>query len=225
MLYKVKILNSFRVALVFPTMFHFLFVISSSCNAILLFQYTMCLAAIYVIVIVQSAGLNSLSTLNFFKEGHVFEILDACIIDTQPLLINSRGQCASQCGMNSLCIAFDYCSLNGFHTCRFRFGQPTLSTTTTQCGFYKITAVSTNLTLIALSFEQRWMIPSYTYSNLANFVVKYQWYSDMFWYISCLVNYWCYHSPPFCLLLQVDIYGLQARQNCSFYVDIRNELP
>lgn len=72
----------------------------------------MCLA-IYVIVIVQSAGLNSLSTLNFFKEGHVFEILDACIIDTQPLLINSRGQCASQCGMNSLCIAFDYCSLNG----------------------------------------------------------------------------------------------------------------
>lgn len=224
MLYKVKFLNSFRVALVFPTMFHFLFFISSSCNAILLFQYTMCLA-IYVIVIVQSAGLNSLSTLNFFKEGHVFEILDACIIDTQPLLINSLGQCASQCGMNSLCIAFDYCSLNGFHTCRFRFGQPTLSTTTTQCGFYKITAVSTNLTLIALSFEQRWMIPSYTYSNLANFVVKYQWYSDMFWYISCLVNYWCYHSPPFCLLLQVDIYGLQARQNCSFYVDIRNELP
>lgn len=155
MLYKVKFLNSFRVALVFPTMFHFLFFISSSCNAILLFQYTMCLAAIYVIVIVQSAGLNSLSTLNFFKEGHVFEILDACIIDTQPLLINSLGQCASQCGMNSLCIAFDYCSLNGFHTCRFRFGQPTLSTTTTQCGFYKITAVSTNLTLIALSFEQR----------------------------------------------------------------------
>lgn len=154
-----------------------------------------------------------------------FEILDACIIDTQPLLINSLGQCASQCGMNSLCIAFDYCSLNGFHTCRFRFGQPTLSTTTTQCGFYKITAVSTNLTLIALSFEQRWMIPSYTFSNLANFVVKYQLYSDMFWYISCLVNYWCYHSPPFCLLLQVDIYGLQARQNCSFYVDIRNELP
>nr|XP_034316861.1 fucolectin-like [Crassostrea gigas] len=42
--------------------------------------------------------------------------------------------------MNSLCIAFDYCSLNGFHTCRFRFGQPTLSTITTQCGFYKITA-------------------------------------------------------------------------------------
>lgn len=134
----------------------------------------MCLAAIYVIVIVQSAGLNSLSTLNFFKEGHVFEILDACIIDTQPLLINSLGQCASQCGMNSLCIAFDYCSLNGFHTCRFRFGQPTLSTTTTQWRFYKITAVSTNLTLIALSFEQRWMIPSYTFSNLANFVVKYQ---------------------------------------------------
>lgn len=174
MLYKVKILNSFRIALVFPTMFHFLFFISSSCNAILLFQYTMCLAAIYVIVIVQSAGLNSLSTLNFFKEGHVLEILDACIIDTQPLLINSLWQCASQCGMNLLCIAFDYCSLNGFHTCRFRFGQPTLSTTTTQCGFYKITAVSTNLTLIALSFEQRWMIPSYTYSNLANFVVKYQ---------------------------------------------------
>lgn len=209
----------------FQRCFIFYFFISSSCNAILLFQYTMCLAAIYVIVIVQSAGLNSLSTLNFFKEGHVFEILDACIIDTQPLLINSLGQCASQCGMNSLCIAFDYCSLNGFHTCRFRFGQPTLSTTTTQCGFYKITAVSTNLTLIALSFEQRWMIPSYTYSNLANFVVKYQWYSDMFWYISCLVNYWCYHSPPFCLLLQVDIYGLQTRQNCSFYVDIRNELP
>lgn len=174
MLYKVKFLNSFRVALVFPTMFHFLFFISSSCNAILLFQHIMCLAAIYVIVIVQSAGLNSLSTLNFFKEGHVFEILDACIIDTQPLLINSLGQCASQCGMNSLCIAFDYCSLNGFHTCRFRFGQPTLSTTTTQCGFYKITAVSTNLTLIALGFEKRWMIPSYTYSNLANFVVKYQ---------------------------------------------------
>lgn len=74
MLYKVKLLNSFRVALVFPTMFHFLFFISSSCNAILLFQYTMCLAAIYVIVIVQSAGLNSLSTLNFFKEGQVFEI-------------------------------------------------------------------------------------------------------------------------------------------------------
>lgn len=110
MLYKGKFLNSFRVALVFPTMFHFLFFISSSCNAILLFQHTMCLAAIYVIVIVQSAGLNSLSTLNFFKEGHVFEILDACIIDTQPLLINSLGQCASQCGMNSLCIAFDYCS-------------------------------------------------------------------------------------------------------------------
>lgn len=46
----------------------------------------MCLAAIYVIVIVQSAGLNSLSTLNFFKEGHVLEILDACIIDTLPFL-------------------------------------------------------------------------------------------------------------------------------------------
>lgn len=158
----------------FQRCFIFLFFISSSCNAILLFQYTMCLAAIYVIVIVHSVGLNSLSTLNFFKEGHVLEILDACITDTQPLLINSLGQYASQCGMNSLCIAFDYCSLNGFHTCRFRFGQPTLSTTTTQCGFYKITAVNTNLTFIALSFEQRWMIPSYTYSNLANFEVKYQ---------------------------------------------------
>lgn len=174
MLYKVKFLNSFRVALVFPTMFHFLFFISSSWNAILLIQYTMCLAAIYFIVIVHSAGLNSLSTLNFFKEGRVLEILDACIIDTQPLPINSLGQCASQCGMNSLCIAFDYCSLNGFHICRFRIWQPTLSTTTTQYGFYKITAVGTNLTLIALSFEQRWMIPIYTYSNLANFVVKYQ---------------------------------------------------
>lgn len=105
MLYKVKFLNSFRVALVFPTMFHFLFFISSSCNAILLFQYTMCLAAIYVIVIVQSAGLNSLSTLNFFKEGHVLEILDACIIDTQPLLINSLGQCASQCPLQHLLIS------------------------------------------------------------------------------------------------------------------------
>lgn len=79
----------------FQRCFIIYFFISSSCNAILLFQYTMCLA-IYVIVIVQSAGLNSLSTLNFFKEGHVFEILDACIIDTQPLLINSLGQCASQ---------------------------------------------------------------------------------------------------------------------------------
>lgn len=70
----------------------------------------MCLA-IYVIVIVQSAGLNSLSTLNFFKEGHVFEILDACIIDTQPLLYQfSWTVCIA---INSLCIAFDYCSLNG----------------------------------------------------------------------------------------------------------------
>lgn len=174
MLYKVKFLNSFRVALVFPTMFHFWFFISSSCNAILLFQYTMCLAAIYVIVLYNLLGSILYQLWTFLKKGMFFEILDACIIDTQPLLINSFGQCASQCGMNSLCIAFDYCSLNGFHTCRFRFGQPTLSTTTTQCGFYKITAVSTNLTLIALSFEQRWMIPSYTYSNLANFVVKYQ---------------------------------------------------
>nr|XP_034319553.1 fucolectin-1-like [Crassostrea gigas] len=44
------------------------------------------------------------------------------------------------CGSNALCIAFDFCFLNGSHTCRLRSGHTVPSNTATQCGLYEMTA-------------------------------------------------------------------------------------
>lgn len=85
------------------------------------------------------------STCHFTKEGYVSETQDAYVFDIQPLLMNSLGECAVHCGMNALCIAFDYCFLNGSHTCRLRSGHTVPSNTPTQCGLYEMTAVSTFL--------------------------------------------------------------------------------
>lgn len=106
------------------------------------------------VIMVHSTGPYFLSTLNFIQEGQVSEAPDSCVLAFQPLVMKSLVECALHCGMNSLCIAFDYCSLNGFHTCRFRYGHATLSTTTTQCELYEITAVSTILTLMLLSLNK-----------------------------------------------------------------------
>lgn len=92
------------------------------------------------------------SSLRFIKEGHVSETPDVCVFDIRPLLIKSLGECALFCGLNALCIAFDYCFFNGLHTCRFRYGQTTLSSTTTQCEVFEMTAVSTISTLRKESF-------------------------------------------------------------------------
>lgn len=106
------------------------------------------------VIMVQSDGPYFLSTSNFIQKGHVSETPDVCVLAIQPLVMKSLVECALYCGMNSFCIAFDYCSLNGFHTCRFRYGHATLSTTITQCELYEITAVSTILTLIFLNLNK-----------------------------------------------------------------------
>lgn len=104
-------------------------------------------------ILLHSFGHLFPSSLRFIKEGHVSETLDVCVFDIRPLLIKSLGECALFCGLNALCNAFDYCFLNGLHTCRFRYGQTTLSSTTTQCEVFEMTAVSTISTLRKESFR------------------------------------------------------------------------
>lgn len=113
---------------------------------------------LHCVIMIYSSGPFFLSTLHFIKEGHVSETPDVCVFDIQPLLIKSLGECALHCGMSSLCIAFDYCFLNGLHTCRLRYGHGTLLNTTSQCDLYEMSAVSTILTLRRLNLEQRHMI-------------------------------------------------------------------
>lgn len=100
---------------------------------------------LHLIILINSNRPVFSSTWHFTKEGHVFETQDADVLDIKPLLVNSLGECAMHCGMNALCIAFDFCSLNGSHTCRLRSGHTVPSNTATQCGLYEMTAVSTFL--------------------------------------------------------------------------------
>lgn len=110
-------------------------------------NFSVAIIYLHCLVLIHSSGPLFLSTFHFNTEGHVSDTPDVCIFDTQRLLIKSLAECALQCGMNSLCIGFDYCFLNGFHNCRYRFGHATLSNTTTQCGLYAMSAVSTIITL------------------------------------------------------------------------------
>ena len=100
---------------------------------------------LHLIILINSSGPLSTSTWHYTKQGHVSETQDADVLDIQPLLVNSLGECAMHCGINALCIAFDFCFLNGSHTCRLRSGHIVPSNTATQCGLYEMTAVSTFL--------------------------------------------------------------------------------
>lgn len=78
----------------------------------------------------------------FIKQGHVSETTDPCVFAVHTLEMKSLVECALHCGMNLLCNAFDFCFLDGFNTCRFRYGKANLLNTTTRCERYEITDVS-----------------------------------------------------------------------------------